>query len=557
MPRFQENTMSEVIFDVLIVGSGPSGVQACSEALAHQCLTGMVDIGFTPSSKHPPLPEMSFSQIRKNLSVAQQEQIFLGSSPEELVRDQDKAGAHLTPARQYMVKFSEKLFPHLSENFYALLSTSRGGLGVSWGSNAFLLSPEEAALVGIDDYQSLSTHYERVAESIGISGRNDDDGAPFMALQLKNIQSPLPIDDNSKSVLNSYEKKKSKWNQGGFFLGQSLLAVLTEQKGNRRPNPLYDLDFWGDLGESVYRPQFTLRDELIPNPLFRYLTHLYVVKFLEDPSKKLTTLYCRRVSSEDGSLHEEVLIQTRKLILCAGAISSARIALDSLSLYNTRLPLLCNPNRWVACLNWRMLGQKSTDRRYSLAQLTGFLSKSKKPNDLVLGQFYTYRSLLFFRIFEMIPLPSKLALLFLRVIANGFTMVNIHFPDSQSPTKWITSAKCEEDEHSSKLIIHYKNTHQEKKAVNRSSRSFLWALIRLGCFPMGVTQPMPGASIHYAGTLPYGEMTELDGQLKGTQSVYVADASVWKWLPSKGLTLTLMANARRTVAKLISKKDAN
>jgi hypothetical protein len=69
--------------------------------------------------------------------------------------------------------------------------------------------------------------------------------------------------------------------------------------------------------------------------------------------------------------------------------------------------------------------------------------------------------------------------------------------------------------------------------------------------PLSVIDPAPGASIHYAGTLAANQPsdnpagTSPDGRLNLSRSVYVADSSPWTFLPAKGLTLTLMANARR------------
>ena len=43
-----------------------------------------------------------------------------------------------------------------------------------------------------------------------------------------------------------------------------------------------------------------------------------------------------------------------------------------------------------------------------------------------------------------------------------------------------------------------------------------------------------------------GDLTcDLDGRLRASRSVYLADGSVFPWLPAKGLTFTLMAHANR------------
>jgi choline dehydrogenase-like flavoprotein len=43
----------------------------------------------------------------------------------------------------------------------------------------------------------------------------------------------------------------------------------------------------------------------------------------------------------------------------------------------------------------------------------------------------------------------------------------------------------------------------------------------------------------------------LDGVLRGIPHVYVADGSILPYLPAKGLTLTLMANADRIGTKVL------
>ena len=82
------------------------------------------------------------------------------------------------------------------------------------------------------------------------------------------------------------------------------------------------------------------------------------------------------------------------------------------------------------------------------------------------------------------------------------------------------------------------------------------ALRTLGCYPLKRVKPPAGGSIHYAGTLPYSVderpfSLATDGRLHRTRRVYVADGSGFRFLPAKGLTLTLMANAHRTACAML------
>ena len=80
---------------------------------------------------------------------------------------------------------------------------------------------------------------------------------------------------------------------------------------------------------------------------------------------------------------------------------------------------------------------------------------------------------------------------------------------------------------------------------------------RLGCLPLRMIRPGHGANIHYAGAFPIlpdgGDLTcDRSGRLRATRSVYLADGSVFPWIPAKGLTFTLMACADR-VGSLLAK----
>ncbi|UCF48025.1 MAG: hypothetical protein JSU89_12780, partial [Myxococcales bacterium] len=64
-------------------------------------------------------------------------------------------------------------------------------------------------------------------------------------------------------------------------------------------------------------------------------------------------------------------IRADRLILCAGALGSARIVLQSLDEDNARVPVLTNPYTYVPCFFPARLGLPERDRRTALSQLSG------------------------------------------------------------------------------------------------------------------------------------------------------------------------------------------
>ena len=75
------------------------------------------------------------------------------------------------------------------------------------------------------------------------------------------------------------------------------------------------------------------------------------------------------------------------------------------------------------------------------------------------------------------------------------------------------------------------------------------------CVPLKLVRLPTGASLHYVGTLPFSEEEKPltcshDGRIRGTRFVHAVDGSPWRYLPAKGLTFSLMANARRVVDRV-------
>jgi hypothetical protein len=87
-------------------------------------------------------------------------------------------------------------------------------------------------------------------------------------------------------------------------------------------------------------------------------------------------------------------------------------------------------------------------------------------------------------------------------------------------------------------------------------RTLLGFFRKLGCIPLRMIRPGHGSSLHYGGTFPIApESTDplscdTTSRLRATRRVYLADGSVFPWLPPKGLTFNIMANANRVGAHL-------
>lgn len=530
-------------FDIIVVGSGPSGVHAAKSAVESGASIAMVDVGHTDEHYAPLIPDKPFSEIRR--SDPDQRRYFLGDDLEGLGGSGHSTGAQLTPPRMFITKDVEKFLPLTSETFSPMQSLALGGLAAGWGAGSAAYEDFELRRSGLP-VEEIRRYYGEVAKDIGISGATDDDISPHIA-DFPHIQEPLEIDSNAEALFNTYKKSREKMVSKGFKLGRPPVAILSRPLGERLPNPYHDMDFWSDARESIYRPKYTVR-ELLMKPNFTYIHQTLAVRFKESVGEPIF-LEVDNVRTRKGST-----LRCRRLILAAGALNTARLVLRSLNRLNTPVPILSNPYTYVPVLNLPMLGKPARDRRHSMVQLTALYRPLDAPEDEVIIQFYSYRSMMLFRLVREMPAPPWLGLLIARLILTSLFIVGINHADTPSSERYLELVR---DGDGDRLHAHYGRSPEEMKRLKRHERAVLKRLLSLRCVPMQRIRLKAGASIHYAGTLPFSDRDEPltctpEGRIRGTHHVYAADGTPWKYLPAKGLTLTLMANARR-IADAVTK----
>jgi choline dehydrogenase-like flavoprotein len=524
-------------FDVIVVGSGPAGAQSALVLVENGLRVALLDVGFTDEKYGPRIPDRPFSALRAEHGA--QAEYFLGENREGVFVNQSRAGAHLTPPRQHMIERSEELFPGKFINFAPLLASSRGGLGTSWGANCFSFSAQDLQRVGLPETE-IRAEYNAVAAEIGVSGDPTSD-ISFLA-DFSPLQPALEVDSNAAVIYERYRQRREEIRRAGFSLGPSPLASLSQDHGGRRANQYFDMDFWVDHGQTVYRPRYTV-DKLRTCENFTYLTRRLATRVRKGEGGW-------EVEAKEIDAGTTMFFRAKRVVLAAGALNTARLVARSLEAHEETFPLLCNPNEWIAALNLRMLGKPAKDRRHSLSQLTAAMSRTDDPDDCLIGHFYSYRSLLFFRLLKDLPFRLWIALPLVRFMATAITLVNLHYSDLPAATKKLRVSREGE------LEIDYEHEPGRAEADRRQRRRFLRFLVRLGVLPLKVNRPQPGASIHYAGTVPMTATYQRnrarpDGALWDMPGVYLADSSTWNFLPAKGLTFTIMAGARRVAKKVV------
>ncbi|MCW1148827.1 hypothetical protein [Flavobacterium lacisediminis] len=537
----------ELNYDYIVVGSGATGAIASHFLVESGVTVAVLDVGIEDTTYKNQIPSKDFLSIRKE--EEEQYRYFLGERFEGIPWGKGRVGSQLTPPRGYLTQAVEKYIPFSSSSFFPMESLAKGGLGGGWGLGCYVFSELELRAIGLNDLE-MQTAYEKVASYIGISGSYDDSN-PYCLRDLKSIMPSSKIEHNLEGIFSTYHKKKNKLNDKGFYLGRSALALLTEDKGDRKAVAYKDMDFWSDTDKSAYRSWITI-DELNKKTNFVYHSQCLVLKFEELDNQ--VKVFVKRTDT-----NEEQVFTCKKLILSPGVLGTARIVSRSFEYKKQKLPIICNPYSYIPCIQWKMLGKIPEQYKTSLGQLVLYLDENQNNLDVSIAALFSYRSLLLFKLIKESPLNFRDSRFLMQYLQSSFTIAGIHHSEKGSTSKYIQLLPDDASFTLDKLIGEYIQSDQEIERNFLREKKFKSALGLLGCLPLKTVNTTHGGSIHYVGTLPFdttGSLFSLfpNGKLAGTQNVYVADGSGFKYLPGKGLTLTLMANAYN-VAKNVLKNE--
>lgn len=536
----------EEVHDFIVIGSGCTGAMAAQTLVEGGANTVMIDVGNSDNHYKNIIPKNNFQSIRENEEG--QHRYFLGDKFESIDWDKIGTAAQLTPSRQFLIKDIAKFLPFISTNFSPLESLAYGGLGSGWGLGCCVYSKPELEKAGLDE-KKMEDSYQIIEKRIGISGEKDD-VYKYTLNHLENFQKAPELDTNARQLYEKYLLKKGIINRKGFFMGRPALALLTEDKEERKKTGYYDMDFYSDFGMSAYRPWITI-EQLKKKNNFQYRNNHFVVKVEEKP-------YGVDIIYYDTENNLRQTISGKKIILASGTIGSARILLRSFN-SSAQLPFLCNPYTYIPCLQLSMRGKNTEPNRNGFAQLSMFYDYSNNNLNVSMASIYSYRSLMLFRILKEMPINFSDARIFLQYILSGMVICGIHHPEEYSEKNAIDLVKDSNSFTGDKLHFNYSLSEKRKEEINLIEKKFIWALRKLGCYPLKRINPGMGSSIHYAGTLPFSNEEKpftlsVEGKLHGTKNIFVADGSGFKYLPAKGLTFSLMANAH-LVAKNVLKNE--
>jgi hypothetical protein len=524
------------IHDYIVIGSGCSGAIAAQTLVESGKQVLMLDAGITADSKIKDIPDQDFLSLRCH--DPSQYRYLIGEKASGVSWGNVGKGEQITPPRRHIMQSVEEVIPVASNTFSPLESLGYGGLGIGWGLQCWEYSKADLEAAGLN-VDAMTRAYKTVANRIGVSA-SDDDASKYTLGTLDSYQASPHMDRNHTAIYRNYIAKRKRMQERGFYMGRTPLALITKDKEGRKGYQYHDMDFYSDNDLSAWRPWITV-DNLKKRSNFTYVGNQLAVQFTE--KKDYTEVTCH-----DLTTNTRQVFRCRKLVLATSALGSARLVLRSLGQPDTKLPLLCNPYSYVPCVQPRFVGKAAEPNKLGFTQLSLFYDKDHSNSGTSVASLYSYQSLMLFRIIRHVPLDFADARILMRYLMSGIVIMGIHHPDFATSRKYVNLVPSRHTPTGDKLSANFVLEETQAAECRQREKQFVRAMASLGVYSLKRMDPGNGASIHYAGTLPFSDSDEPftlanSGRLHGTKSVYVADSAGFKYLPAPGLTFSLMANA--------------
>ena len=528
------------IHDYIVVGSGCSGAIAAQTLVDSGVNVTMLDVGIKDAAPIN-VPDKDFVTLRK--TDAQQYRYFIGEAASGVNWGRVGTGAQITPPRKYILNDINRYTPVQSSSFSNFESLGYGGMGIGWGMQSWEYSRDDLKAAGLD-FHRMAEAYANVAKMVGVSA-SDNDATKLTTNDISPYQPAAEMDRNNTYMYKKYAAHRKRFNKSGVVVGQTPLAVLTKDLSGRKKYGYSGMDYYADQGKSAWRPWITV-DQLKQKPNFTYVGGYLMLSFVEKAD--FTEVHCLKVDT-----NEPAVFRCRKLVLGTGTLASARIVLRSFKDKGAKLPLLSNQYTYIPCVQPKMMGKEVESKKLGFAQLSIFLDKARLGAKASMASLHSYQSLMLFRVIPQIPFNFVDARLLMRYLSSGIIVLGVYHPDSPAEHKYVQLVADPTSPTGDKLKIEYSRSPEEQQEHKAREKKLMKAVRKLGTYPLKRIDPGFGSGIHYGGTIPFSNKEEpytLDpnGRLHMTKRVYVADSSGFNFLPSQGLTFSIMANAH-AVAK--------
>jgi choline dehydrogenase-like flavoprotein len=437
----------------------------------------------------------------------------------------------------YPFRGGRRFRPFHQENAKMYQSLADGGLSNVWGASVLPYTDDDTR-----DWpfpaSALAPHYRAVLGHLPLAARADDLEALFPLYDDR--RSPLPLSRQAASFLADLDAGRGELAGAGFTYGQSRLAVAPRAATPDAGCVACRLCMYGCPWDHIWSSRLAV-EALRDNPNFRRETGLHVETLLE----RNGGVEVRARALETG---ESQVLQADRVVLAAGPLSSTRILLSSLELFDRPVKLQHSDHFQFPFVRLKGTSGVTDEDLHTLAQLYLELRDPGVDAHTVHLQVYTYNDFFGQVIEGMLGRASPLFALPTGMILGRLLLVQAYLHSAVSSHVEVTLAPGDEGALSIRGVGNPEAARVVERVVaklNEHTKTF-----RARVAPGMAALSKPGDGNHSGGSFPMrarpGPLeSDVQGRPAGLARVHVADSTVLPSLPATTITLSVMANAHR------------
>lgn len=352
-------------------------------------------------------------------------------------------------------------------------------------------------------------------------------------------------------------------------LGPDLFFLKNRKAVDLRPDSPQTCVACGHCGRgcragSVYKFSTHLLPPISTLPNFRLFEHTRAIQLVTGSSDE-TGFSISRVVALDERSNQLVEIEADVVIVCAGAIESPRLLLNSFADDPGKAEqlgeFLQDSPRVVAGSSLFRLWFKpaNEDRGYGDHILVGGQTNDSTGGRFpFVGQFWSDFLKLPYYLAEMPPLPRLLKETIARQVFKSTVTLILYSPAVPQRKNRVVLADSVDRFGQRQVRIDYEKSETEQDHEHHLAVIAKRMLKKASGYIVDGVRSPAGSSIHYVGTCRMGANPEagvVDKDLKffKSRNLYVCDGSVIPVLSEKHPTLTIMALAHRLADHLINR----
>jgi ferredoxin len=513
------------VFDVVVVGSGPSAFSALA-SIPPSLNVALIDIGKGPAAS----TETFVSDISNNI---------LANGPSE--KTLNRAFHFSLSATQGIGDFKKYFgddFSYDSTNDrsqYILPvkgSVGIGGFSAVWGSTVLPFSRKDLDLVSDRCKSDLIDGYQEISRLVRIQGKSNECSSynSYANQDFSFSQSNLvgKIKPKSHKIIDKLNK---------FEVLSSQLMVAGSNKSNTVSCLSCGLCHVGCPFGVIWDSAVAIKG--LDRQFLQQLRG-EVIQFSEEEN------FVRTSYIDNGDWK---IVESTYLILCSGPISTARIVMNS----NPKISeIRISDSQTYFKQSFSLRKIKNVDFRNTLAEV--MCSVSNKSMTTLLAQLYSRSSYSDFRAIKEFPILSKVPRFFLEALLSRVVTALVYLPGEFSGEISVFRGEGK------KFTI--SGIESKKISLQRMIANFkFW----IGMFTRGfillpfLDKKLPiGGGNHIGNSRIFenekvNKLVDDEGALRGYSRVIIADGSALSRVPAGPITFSIMANSSSTIKKLFSR----